>query len=506
MKSYYARKGSLVDVRDLARAAARPASELGLLSNDEVLREWKKRTIVRTADGKKEELPRLILVATTGGAYRASFWTTVVLDELENCMKSRGGFSRHVRLITGASGGMVGAAYYVASMGEDGPPPEGITDLLRDESSLDSLTPVVRHLVTADLPRAFWPWRQKDDHDRGVELEQLWETLATTFDQMKDGERAGWRPSLVISPMIVEVGRRLLISNLDLGIVAAIGGRLPITMSTTAGAAAAVVARLYARSAAEFFRIFPNARKDFRLQTAIRMSATFPLASPAVSLPTDPPRRVVDAGYYDNYGVDLATSWAYEHQDWIRKNTSGVALIQIRAYPSEKDTLAYLALEGDKNRSTATKLQDRLVTSLQGLTSPLEGGLSARNWSMRFRNATQIHVLDDLLNQPGKPRLFETFIFENFSDFAMNWFISDDDIALMRHSIGAQPKGVESEAEVAKTAPEPAGVLSELRESTKNENLRNKEELIRWWNSPRIVKDVSPPPESPVEERVGQNV
>ena len=45
------------------------------------------------------------------------------------------------------------------------------------------------------------------------------------------------------------------------------------------------------------------------------MSATFPFASPAVSLPMDVPRRVVDAGYYDNYGVDLATSWIYVNQD-----------------------------------------------------------------------------------------------------------------------------------------------------------------------------------------------
>jgi hypothetical protein len=29
-------------------------------------------------------------------------------------------------------------------------------------------------------------------------------------------ERMGWRPSLVFTPMMVEDGRRLLISNLDL--------------------------------------------------------------------------------------------------------------------------------------------------------------------------------------------------------------------------------------------------------------------------------------------------
>jgi len=45
----------------------------------------------------------------------------------------------------------------------------------------------------------------------------------------------------------------------------------------------------------------------FTLQTAARMNAAFPVISPAVDLPTRPPRRVVDAGYFDNYG--MATRW-----------------------------------------------------------------------------------------------------------------------------------------------------------------------------------------------------
>ena len=140
--------------------------------------------------------------------------------------------------------------------------------------------------------------------------------------------------------MVVESGRRLLISNLDLSRQAEARPLDPSRLSDDDGVMAAA-ARLYPRSAIEFFRIYPDAWPTFSLQTAVRMSATFPLASPAVSLPFDPPRRVVNAGYYDNYGVDLATSWIYVHQEWIRENTSGVALIQIRAYPSEQAVLSY---------------------------------------------------------------------------------------------------------------------------------------------------------------------
>ena len=42
------------------------------------------------------------------------------------------------------------------------------------------------------------------------------------------------------------------------------------------------------------------------------MSSTFPYVTSAAALPTDPPRHVVDAGYYDNYGVNLAAAWICE--------------------------------------------------------------------------------------------------------------------------------------------------------------------------------------------------
>ena len=61
------------------------------------------------------------------------------------------------------------------------------------------------------------------------------------------------------------------------------------------------------------------------------MNATFPYVSPAVRLPVSPARRVVDAGYYDNYGINVAASWIQEHREWIRLHTSGVVLIQVQS-------------------------------------------------------------------------------------------------------------------------------------------------------------------------------
>ena len=65
------------------------------------------------------------------------------------------------------------------------------------------------------------------------------------------------------------------------------------------------------------------------------MSATFPYVTSSVTLPTDPPRHVVDAGYYDNYGVNLATAWIVSHRLWIKEHAAGVLVVQARAFRSE---------------------------------------------------------------------------------------------------------------------------------------------------------------------------
>ena len=472
-----------VRLNELEKALNCSAEKVGLLRDEVVLDEWHKEF------GK--ERPKLVLIATTGGAYRASFWTTVVLDELNRCLGQD--FPRHIRLITGASGGMVGAAYFVSKLTEKGLPidqetsqPLNVTKVLKDESGLDSLTPVIRQLVLGDLPGIFS--RRTQLHDRGIALEQQWVTLKKTFPDLIEGERAGWRPSLILSPMVVESGRRLLISNLDLSRLAQTQPLDPILAEGQSGPNADP-SRIYSRSAVEFFRIFPEARREFLLQTAVRMSATFPFASPAVNLPMDVPRRVVDAGYYDNYGVDLATSWIYANQDWICKNKISVALIQIRAYPSEQEILSIFGQTGEDppRRFSPKWLMDRLVTSFQGLSSPLAGGLSAREWSMRFRNATQVRVLDDLLNRNRPKRLFETFVFENSTELAMNWFLCKRDIASMRDCIDAKFTSSSASDGPERTAPDASEATSDhppsqdVSDHFRRSNITNKAELVKWW-------------------------
>ena len=292
------------------RQTLRGETKLPLLDDKTVLMAWKDR--LDKAAGAKPggpavAKPRLVLVAASGGGYRASFWTATVLDQLEarDRPEELPGLADRIRLITGASGGMVGAAHYVA-LRNGGKSPAMVVKELRDETRLDSLSPVVQRLVQRDVPLIFWP-RSYQATDRGTVFEDEWTLLKNTkFVDLRTKEMDGSIPSLIVSPMIIETGSRLLISNLDVDAVAA----------PTAGSKIA-----YVPSGRVFFRRFPGAQQSFMLKTAARMSASFPYVLPAVNLPTDPPVRIVDAGYYDNFGVNLAAAWAYQNRDWIIART-----------------------------------------------------------------------------------------------------------------------------------------------------------------------------------------
>jgi hypothetical protein len=69
---------------------------------------------------------------------------------------------------------------------------------------------------------------------------------------------------------------------------------------------------------------------NLRLLTALRMNATFPYVLPNVWLPTSPVIDVMDAGLRDNYGQESAIRFVHVFREWIKQNTSGVVLLQIR--------------------------------------------------------------------------------------------------------------------------------------------------------------------------------
>src|SRR5262249_35292975 len=88
-----------------------------------------------------------------------------------------------------------------------------------DRVARDGLTRLGHHALFLDVPTLLLPGEFTSD--RGVALEQAWSenlggALDRPFRSLARDEAQGWRPSLVFSPMLVEDGRRLLISTLSL--------------------------------------------------------------------------------------------------------------------------------------------------------------------------------------------------------------------------------------------------------------------------------------------------
>jgi hypothetical protein len=438
-----------------------PAPYKKLLRDEDVLSAIKKRWAA--SPGHEQTQPKIILIAVSGGGIRSAVWTTAILEVLEKEMPGipgKAAFRNHVRMFTGASGGMVGAALYVADFEHDWPdrgnPAATGADtelgfgVLSGTVAEQSLLPTFQTAFLRDFSiNVFVPPWHTVRNDRGRALEQKWAlnarargygpggTTATelanlraagkrispfsrTFADLYPLEQQGLRPSLVFSPMFVEDSRRLLVSNLDLGELAIAKG--PVARTPEEGSIR--VDGQYSRSGLELFKLFPSAHLSFEVGTAGRMSATFPIISPAVSLPTVPPRRVVDAGYFDNYGVDLAAMWLIQNRLLLRDYVGGIALVELRAFPLQDRGLAFRP-----NDPEYAEVGGVLGDAVATFSTPLNAVLRARANASYHRNNELLAALDYAFNTtaPKDSPLFRRFVFELNSDASLNWYLSNEE-------------------------------------------------------------------------------
>lgn len=334
---------------------------------------------------------RVIIVAVSGGGIRAAVWTAHVLRQLRDLP----GFHDQLCLVTGASGGMLGAAQHLMAAylpgGQlAGPIRQGRGDAYLKDLADDSLSAVMWGLVLNDVPSSLFGGRWPD---RGEALERRWAELSrktvselpqgvlpldSTFGRLDTLVRAGKMPALIFSPMCVEDGRQMLISNLELSSLCQSGpGPRDFDFDKT-------------RPAFQFFDLFPESIETFKLVTAARMSASFPYVTPAGELPTRERTRIVDAGYYDNFGIQTAAHFLRKHGAEIKGR---VALVEIRDGVSSHDRICG---------------REPKAPIFPGLTTPLDAVLSARNSGMAFQNDQLLSSLPIVRDQEK----FQHFVFE----------------------------------------------------------------------------------------------
>jgi len=286
----------------------------------EILNRW------RLKNSKGGNKPKLIMINTPGGGLRSALWVFYSLQYADSALN--GELLKHTQLISGSSGGMIGAAYLreLYWQHQSGKIEDYYSTEYVHNMGKDILNPIAFSIATNDL---FFPLQKvekgyyKYNKDRAYAFEWRLNNntnhiLDKTLKDYKQPESEGIIPMMIFSPTVVNDGRKMLISS------------QPISYMTQNSFTKNVnVSPIY--DGIEFGRFFEKqGAADVHFMSVLRMSASFPYISPTVSLPSEPRIEVLDAGMRDNFGLETSLKFMYAFRNWITSNTSGVIILQIR--------------------------------------------------------------------------------------------------------------------------------------------------------------------------------
>ncbi|MBX2904554.1 MAG: hypothetical protein KF744_00860 [Taibaiella sp.] len=269
--------------------------------------------------------PPLVVITVSGGGSRSAYWTFRTLQYIDSA--SGGKLFKNTVLLTGASGGMIGAAYwrnihdaYYRGIIKDRYAPRYQVNMGKD-----LLNPIVFSFASIDMISPFNKITvagHKYTVDRGYAMER---ELARNSANLLDHpigyydlrESMGQIPMMVINGTIVNDGRKLMICNRPLAYLTQPEYSLDLPSPPI--------------DAVDFQAFFPEQHtEELRLASALRMNATFPYILPVVRLPSQPRMNIMDAGLRDNFGIQVASRYLHVLRNWIKENASEAIFLEIR--------------------------------------------------------------------------------------------------------------------------------------------------------------------------------
>jgi hypothetical protein len=305
-------------------------------------------TLVKDRAGPKPNRKRLILVATAGGGIQAAAWTAKVLHGLEEACAQRAkpeekcDLRDSILVISAVSGGSLGAMAYARSFAPNLSQVSQDSVVANAEGS--AIDEVAWGWTVPDVFRTILPWFRSQYIDRGWALEQKWraihqlhydktEAALLTAGRTKDVLLSDWAPNagipmpaLLLNATVVESGEPVVFSTTD----------FPKENDR--------------RGLINFYNLFSDRKNsyDIRVNTAARLSSSFPYVSPAarsnIKNPPVPDYHIVDGGYYDNYGIVALLAWlesaieeAGNSQEEVKNDLTDVLVLGIRPFPAADD-------------------------------------------------------------------------------------------------------------------------------------------------------------------------
>ena len=282
-----------------------------------ILNNWKQK--------QASEKPVMVFINVSGGGLRSAAFVMNTLQELDSI--TSGKLMKQTFLMSGASGGMLSATYFrelyalknksaAINMHDTG---------YTDNITQDLLNPIFSSMISRDIfapaqKFSIGPYQYVKDRGYAFEEKLNENTGGILNKQLKDygpDEKAANIPMLIFNSVITRDGRKMLI------------GTQPLSFMMKPLASASD--KDYSPDAVDFAAMFAKQNPgNIRLLTALRMNATFPYVLPNVWLPSNPVIDVMDAGIRDNFGQETTLRFIDNFKDWIKNNTGGVVILQIR--------------------------------------------------------------------------------------------------------------------------------------------------------------------------------
>lgn len=299
------------------------------LASDENMEADKQAFIQRLNAWKakqKEEKPILYIINTSGGGVRSATFTFNVLQRLDSLMQ--GDLMKKTLFINGASGGLLGAAYFreLYHLKSKNPRINLQNKIYIDDISKDLLNPLFSSFVSRDIigpVQKFTVGEYEYIKDRGYAFEQKLHDntngyLNKSLKEYTDAENRALIPTMFFNSVVSRDGRKMIMCTQPVRFL-----MRPATDSNK------IVVQ--DPDAIDFNSFFSKQNStNIRISSALRMNATFPYVLPNVWLPTNPVIDVMDAGIRDNFGQENTLRFIEVFKDWLKENTSTVVIIQIR--------------------------------------------------------------------------------------------------------------------------------------------------------------------------------
>jgi hypothetical protein len=360
----------------------------------------------------------MAVVAASGGGITAAAWTADVLTGLEEEIGPA--FPASLTLISAVSGGSVGALHYLDRFERDGASGDARREAIRAAAASSSLRQAAWGVVYPDVWRfLFAPLLRLQP-----ELDRAWATELAWRAQMKEKSASlrRWRadvtegalPVPIFNATVVETGRSMLLSPVDLG----------------------------GQKVFEPFVSFQclYAERDLELVTAARLSAAFPFVSPIArpsdlvggrygSVRTTPGYHLADGGYTDNFGVSAVVAWLDAVlPTYQRLGGSDVLLIEIRGFDTRPSLQARRRAAPERGW-------------LYALFGPLTTLMNVRSTSQGVHNAEELRLLRALWESRGIHFVSATFALDE--DGPLSWQLAPEERSRLRQAWQQRRSGKE---------------------------------------------------------------